>query len=49
MIEAIMRIVIKGSQIRYSIVAVKNFHCMDKNSDDVARDLLRSAPGWSFV
>jgi class 3 adenylate cyclase/tetratricopeptide (TPR) repeat protein len=44
-IEAIKRIVIKGSEIRPLIMAIEDLHWMDKSSEDVARDLLESIPG----
>ena len=45
MIEAIKRIVLKGSEMRSPIIAIEDLHWMDKSSEDVARDLLESIPG----
>jgi tetratricopeptide (TPR) repeat protein len=45
MIEAIKRIVLKGSEMRLPIIAIEDLHWMDKSSEDVARDLLDSIPG----
>jgi len=45
MIEAIKRIVLKGSEMRPPIIAIEDLHWTDKSSEDVARDLLESIPG----
>jgi len=45
MIEAIKRIVIKGSEIRPLIIAFEDLHWADKSSEDVAKDLLENIPG----
>ncbi len=44
-IEAIKRIVIKGSEIRPLIIAFEDLHWLDKSSEDVVRDHLESIPG----
>jgi class 3 adenylate cyclase/tetratricopeptide (TPR) repeat protein len=43
--ESIKRIVIEGSEMRPSIIAIEDLHWMDKSSEDAARDLLESIPG----
>jgi class 3 adenylate cyclase/tetratricopeptide (TPR) repeat protein len=45
MIEAIKRIVIKGSEIRPLIIAIEDLHWMDRSSEDVVRSILESIPG----
>jgi tetratricopeptide (TPR) repeat protein len=45
MIEAIKRIVIKGSEIRPLIIAFEDLHWIDKSSEDVVRSHLESIPG----
>ncbi len=44
-IEAIKRIVVKESEIKPLILAIEDLHWMDKNSEDVIRNLLESIPG----
>jgi len=44
-IEAIKRIVIKGSEIRPLIIAIEDLHWMDRSSEDVIRSILESIPG----
>jgi class 3 adenylate cyclase/tetratricopeptide (TPR) repeat protein len=44
-IEAIKRIVIKGSEIRPLIMAFEDLHWLDKSSEDVLRSHLESIPG----
>jgi len=44
-IEAIKRIVIKGSEIRPLIIAFEDLHWLDKSSEDVLRNHLESIPG----
>jgi len=44
-IEAIKRIVIKGSEMKPLIIAIEDLHWMDKSSEDVAKDLLENIPG----
>jgi tetratricopeptide (TPR) repeat protein len=44
-IEAIKRIVIKGSDIRPLIIAFEDLHWIDKSSEDVVKDHLESIPG----
>jgi class 3 adenylate cyclase/tetratricopeptide (TPR) repeat protein/ribosomal protein L40E len=44
-IEAIKRIVIKGSEIRPLIIAFEDLHWLDKSSEDVVRSHLESIPG----
>jgi len=44
-IEAIKRIVIKGSEIRPLIIAFEDLHWIDKSSEDVVRSHLESIPG----
>jgi len=44
-IEAIKRIVIKGSEIRPLIIAFEDLHWMDRSSEDVVRSHLESIPG----
>ena len=45
MIEAIKRIVIKGSEIRPLIIGFEDLHWLDKSSEDVLKDHLESIPG----
>ena len=45
MIEAIKRIVLKGSEIRPLIMAFEDLHWLDKSSEDVAKKPLESIPG----
>jgi predicted ATPase len=44
-IEAIKRMVIKGSEIRPLIIAFEDLHWMDRSSEDVIRSHLDSIPG----
>jgi len=44
-IEAIKRIVIKGSEIRPLIIAFEDLHWLDKSSEDIVRSHLESIPG----
>ena len=44
-IEAIKRIVIKGSEIRPLIIAFEDLHWLDKSSEDVLKKHLESIPG----
>jgi len=44
MIEAIKRIVIKGSELRPLIIAIEDLHWMDRSSEDVIRSILESIP-----
>jgi len=44
-IEAIKRIVLKGSEIRPLIIAFEDLHWMDRSSEDVVRSILESIPG----
>ena len=44
-IDAIKRIVIKGSEIRPLIIAFEDLHWLDKSSEDVLRNHLESIPG----
>src|SRR4030043_52428 len=44
-IEALKRIVIKGSEIRPLIIAFEDLPWMDKSSEDVVRSILESIPG----
>jgi class 3 adenylate cyclase/tetratricopeptide (TPR) repeat protein len=44
-VEAIKRIVLKGSEIRPVIVAIEDLHWVDKGSEDVVRTVLESIPG----
>jgi len=44
-IEALKRIVLKGSEIRPLIMAIEDLHWMDRSSEDVFKDLLESIPG----
>jgi class 3 adenylate cyclase/tetratricopeptide (TPR) repeat protein len=45
MIEAIKRIVIKGSELRPLIIAFEDLHWVDKSSEDIVRNHLESIPG----
>jgi class 3 adenylate cyclase/tetratricopeptide (TPR) repeat protein len=45
MIEALKRIVLKGSELRPLIIAFEDLHWIDKSSEDVVRSLLGSIPG----
>jgi class 3 adenylate cyclase/tetratricopeptide (TPR) repeat protein len=44
-IEAIKRIVLKGSELRPLIIAFEDLHWIDKSSEDVVRSHLDSIPG----
>jgi class 3 adenylate cyclase len=44
-IEALKRIVLKGSEIRPLILAYEDLHWMDKSSEDVLKYVLESIPG----
>jgi class 3 adenylate cyclase/tetratricopeptide (TPR) repeat protein len=44
-IEALKRIVLKGSEIRSLIMAFEDLHWMDKSSEEVLKYLLESIPG----
>ncbi len=44
-IEALIRIVIKGSEIRPLILAVEDLHWMDKSSEEAFKWLLEAIPG----
>ena len=44
-IEALKRIVLKGSELRPLIMAFEDLHWMDKSSEDVLRSHLESIPG----
>ena len=44
-IEALKRILLKGSEMRPLIIAIEDMHWMDKSSEDVAKDILESIPG----
>jgi class 3 adenylate cyclase/tetratricopeptide (TPR) repeat protein len=44
-IEAIKRIVLKGSELRPLIIAFEDLHWLDKSSEDVVRSHLDSIPG----
>jgi class 3 adenylate cyclase/tetratricopeptide (TPR) repeat protein len=44
-IEAIKRIVLKGSELRPLIIAFEDLHWIDKSSEDVVRGHLESIPG----
>jgi class 3 adenylate cyclase/tetratricopeptide (TPR) repeat protein len=43
-IEALKRIILKGSEIRPLIMAVEDLHWLDKSSEEVAKNLLESIP-----
>jgi class 3 adenylate cyclase/tetratricopeptide (TPR) repeat protein len=45
MIEAIKRIVLKGSEVRPLILAIEDLHWLDRSSEDVLRNHLESIPG----
>ena len=45
LIEAIKRIVLKGSEMKPLILAVEDLHWMDRSSEDVVKNLLDSIPG----
>ena len=45
MIEAIKRVVIKGSEIRPLIIAFEDLHWLDKSSEDIVKSHLESIPG----
>jgi class 3 adenylate cyclase/tetratricopeptide (TPR) repeat protein len=45
MIEAIKRIVLKGSEMKPLIIAIEDLHWLDKSSEDVVRSILESIPG----
>jgi class 3 adenylate cyclase/tetratricopeptide (TPR) repeat protein len=45
MIEAIKRIVLKGSEMKPLIIAFEDLHWIDKSSEDVVRSHLESIPG----
>ena len=44
-IEAIKRIVLKGSEIKPLILAIEDLHWMDRSSEDVVRSILEIIPG----
>ncbi len=44
-IEALKRIVLKGSEIRPLIMAYEDLHWIDKSSEDQLKHLLESIPG----
>jgi len=44
-IEAIKRIVLRGSEIRPLVMAFEDLHWLDKSSEDVLRNYLESIPG----
>jgi class 3 adenylate cyclase/tetratricopeptide (TPR) repeat protein len=44
-IEALKRIVVKGSEIRPLIMAIEDLHWVDKSSEEVLKYLLESIPG----
>jgi len=44
-IEAIKRIVLRGSEVRPLIIAFEDLHWLDKSSEDVVRNNLESIPG----
>ncbi len=44
-IEAIKRIVLKGSEMKPLILAIEDLHWMDRSSEDVIRSILESIPG----
>jgi predicted ATPase len=44
-IEALKRIVLKGSELRPLILAYEDLHWMDKGSEDVLKNVLESIPG----
>jgi class 3 adenylate cyclase/tetratricopeptide (TPR) repeat protein len=48
-IEAIKRIVLKGSEMRPLILAIEDLHWLDKSSEDVAKDLLESIPASKIL
>ena len=43
--EALKRIVLKGSEIRPLIMAIEDLHWVDKGSEDTFKDLLDSITG----
>jgi predicted ATPase/class 3 adenylate cyclase len=43
--EALKRIVLKGSEVRHLIIAVEDLHWIDKSSEDFFKDLLDSITG----
>ncbi len=45
MMEALKRIVLKGSEIRPLILAHEDLHWMDKSSEEYLKNLLDSIPG----
>ena len=44
-IEALNRIVLKGSEIRHLIMAIEDLHWIDKSSEESFKSLLESIPG----
>ena len=44
-LEALKRIVLKGSEIRPLIMAIEDLHWMDRSSEDAFKDLLESISG----
>ncbi len=44
-IEALKAIVLKGSEIRPLVLAIEDLHWIDKNSEEVLKNLFRSIPG----
>ncbi len=44
-IEALKRIIVKGSEIRPLIIAIEDLHLMDKSSEDILKAILESMTG----
>jgi tetratricopeptide (TPR) repeat protein len=49
LIEALKRIVLKGSEMRPLIMAIEDLHWVDKSSEDVLKYLLESIPGTAVL
>jgi len=48
-IEAIKRIVLKGSEMKPLILAIEDLHWMDRSSEDVIRSILENIPGTKIL
>jgi class 3 adenylate cyclase/tetratricopeptide (TPR) repeat protein len=48
-IDALKRILLKGSEIRPLVIAFEDLHWLDKSSEDVLKSLLESIPGLKIL
>jgi class 3 adenylate cyclase/tetratricopeptide (TPR) repeat protein len=49
MIDALIRIIIRGSEIRPLILAIEDMHWTDKSSEDALQRLLEAIPGFKVL